>query len=190
MKPPEKDSTAIDHDHRPMFAAEVVSRVRLRQMPAIARSAFGHVLAVITGSYLRTLASAAVIHDHAGRVLLAQTTYGRRAWDLPGGRVERAETPEAGLVREILEETGLEIAVERLLVVDMRQAGSVVLVFLCRLIGGSMVPGPGEIRRLRWFDEDELRENGILDEGRVDVALAAAADPGSGVRYLSAPTIR
>lgn len=42
-------------------------------------------------------------------VLLLQNE--RREWELPGGRMEHNETPEACLVREFKEETGLEVKV-------------------------------------------------------------------------------
>ena len=37
------------------------------------------------------------------------------AWDLPGGGLERDERPEEGIVREVLEETGLRTRVARFL---------------------------------------------------------------------------
>lgn len=41
-------------------------------------------------------------------------------WTLPGGRVEHGEGPIGAVVREFAEETGLDVAVERLLGVDSR----------------------------------------------------------------------
>lgn len=48
---------------------------------------------------------------HEGKVLLARHTYGGGAGKLiiPGGYVEMGETPQAALVREYLEETGIRV---------------------------------------------------------------------------------
>ncbi|MFB6143214.1 MAG: NUDIX hydrolase [Halorientalis sp.] len=53
-------------------------------------------------------AVAAVVTDDAGRVLLVRED-GR--WLAPGGAVEPGETHAAALVREVREETGVEVAV-------------------------------------------------------------------------------
>src|ERR1051326_7603255 len=56
----------------------------------------------------------ALIQDDAGRILLVEHTYRRDVpWGLPGGWLKRAESPERGLAREVYEETGLRIRVDR-----------------------------------------------------------------------------
>lgn len=57
------------------------------------------------------------------RVLLARYVSpdgSRRHWTLPGGQVEHAEDPYHAVVREVGEETGYQVEVERLLGVDSR----------------------------------------------------------------------
>ncbi|WP_331735579.1 methyltransferase, FxLD system (plasmid) [Streptomyces sp. NBC_01166] len=49
--------------------------------------------------------AAAVVTDTSGRVLLGRSARGM--WELPGGRVETAESAQAAAVRELAEETGL-----------------------------------------------------------------------------------
>ena len=53
----------------------------------------------------------AVIHDPAGRLLLIRRGHDphRGLWSLPGGRIEAGESPERAVVREVREETGLEV---------------------------------------------------------------------------------
>ena len=56
------------------------------------------------------LVSAVALFDPDGRVLIAQRPEGRAMaglWEFPGGKVEKGETPEAALIRELDEELGI-----------------------------------------------------------------------------------
>src|SRR5512141_2442971 len=53
---------------------------------------------------------AGVIEDARGRILLARRTAGRDlagSWEFPGGTVDRAETPQQPLARQLHEELGI-----------------------------------------------------------------------------------
>ncbi|MBM9593769.1 8-oxo-dGTP diphosphatase MutT [Roseitranquillus sediminis] len=57
------------------------------------------------------LVSAVALIDADGRVLLSQRPEDKPLaglWEFPGGKVERGETPEAALMRELREELGVE----------------------------------------------------------------------------------
>jgi 8-oxo-dGTP diphosphatase len=87
-----------------------------------------------------------------GRVVLVKRRFEPLAgqWSLPGGRLELGETLEAGLAREMLEETGLEVQVgpvvdvfDRILLDPERKVRYhyVLIDYLCRPVGGVLAHG-------------------------------------------------
>jgi len=93
-------------------------------------------LRVINPSYM--VGAMALIQDDAGRVLVIEHTYRREVpWGLPGGWLKRAESPEAGLVREVFEETGLHVRVDALLAADFWGAGQFDLLYRCTVLSGA-----------------------------------------------------
>ena len=70
------------------------------------RELVGHRLVLIP-------AVAAVIRDDRGQVLLVQTRAG--FWSLPAGAIDPGESPREAVIREVREETGLEVRPVRLL---------------------------------------------------------------------------
>jgi len=106
--------------------------------------------------------SAVVVHDD-GRLLL-----GRRAdnglWAIVSGILEPGEQPALAAVREVLEETGIEVEVERLIaVLDGLRLGFTrvplySLIFHCRAVGGALERHPLECADVGWFGSDELPE--------------------------------
>jgi 8-oxo-dGTP pyrophosphatase MutT (NUDIX family) len=59
----------------------------------------------------------AIFRDATGKVLLVKPSY-RDTWEIPGGGLEHGEDPFQAAVREVKEETGLELRPGRLLAVD------------------------------------------------------------------------
>lgn len=112
---------------------------------------------------------AAVIQDAQGRVLL----HHRRVsggWAPPSGSLEPGEDVHAGLLRELSEETGLTVDVERLVGVysdpanqivhypDGRAIQFVTCLFACRLRGGDL-KGSEEGTAWAWFSPASLPED-------------------------------
>jgi 8-oxo-dGTP diphosphatase len=66
------------------------------------------------------VAAYALVYDRDGRVLLTHLCRGmqRGHWTLPGGGLDFGERPRDAVVREVREETGLEVRVEELLDAD------------------------------------------------------------------------
>jgi 8-oxo-dGTP pyrophosphatase MutT (NUDIX family) len=63
------------------------------------------------------MAAGALFRDEDGCVLLVDPTY-KPTWGLPGGAVEKEESPHAACRREVAEELGLDRVPGRVLVVD------------------------------------------------------------------------
>lgn len=121
---------------------------------------------------------AGVIVDHEGRALLIQRRDNGQ-WEPPGGILEPGETVPEALQREVLEETGLKIALPATLTgVYKNMPGLVVsLVFRCEAIDGTPTTGD-ETYALRWATRAEVTE--LADEAyaiRVLDALDTASPP-------------
>lgn len=107
-----------------------------------------------------------VIRNTAGEVLLCELTY-KPEWDLPGGVVDRLESPAGGLVREVREELGLELAVRSLIVVNWLapwRGWDDACQFVFDLgthdaqVAADLVLEPREIAAVHWCSLGEARE--------------------------------
>ncbi|WP_030836288.1 NUDIX hydrolase [Streptomyces hygroscopicus] len=132
---------------------------------------------------------AGVIVDDAGRALLIKRRDNGK-WEPPGGVLEREETIPDALQREVLEETGIKIALPATLTgVYKNMTGLIVsMVFRCEAIDGTPTTG-AETRALRWATRDEITE--LSDEAyaiRVLDALDNTSPPAirahDGVRLI------
>ena len=104
------------------------------------------------------IAQAIVLRDTpGGREVLLLLRTSPRAWEFPGGQVERGEAPEAAVVRETREETGLHVRAERMLGwyrrTGFRPHRSPV--YVCAPKGGELRRN-WESVRVQWFSVDDL----------------------------------
>ena len=99
----------------------------------------------------------AVIDD--GRVLLTQRE-DFEVWCLPGGAVEDGESLAQAAIRELQEETGIEAQLTRLVGIYSRPwwmgRGYHVVLFAARPVRGALLPQPGEVIDVRYFDPEQL----------------------------------
>lgn len=110
-----------------------------------------------------------VIYDEQSRVLLVRQS-ADGLWSTPGGVIEPGETPATAVVREVLEETGLEVEIERLLGVyggpdfvvaypNGDRSQYVSAIFECRIVGGALGADGDETDDLAYAGPDDM--NGL-----------------------------
>ena len=131
-------------------------RLRPSDIPRILVGGVVQAAGLFGGRYRRIEGAHVLATDEDGRILVVRTTYLGPGWMLPGGRVEHGETPHDAAARETWEETGLEVVVDRLLLVDARPRRDVSFVFGGRVVGGTLEPQLGEIAEAGWVGRDEI----------------------------------
>ena len=118
---------------------------------------------------------AGVIVDDQDRALLIRRRDNLR-WEPPGGVLELGETIEAGVCREVREETGLAVQPVALTgVYKNMNRGIVALVFRCRILGGRLTPND-EVSGFQWATAEEITNT--VDEAYAVRLLDAMRDDG------------
>jgi ADP-ribose pyrophosphatase YjhB (NUDIX family) len=131
-------------------------RIRAADLPRLFIGGVVGLAGLFGGRYGRVEGANVLATDGGGRILVVKPTYSRE-WMLPGGRVERGETPHGAAIRETREETGLEVALERLVLVDARRARDTSFIFAGRVTGGELEAQLGEIAEVGWLSRDEIQ---------------------------------
>lgn len=106
------------------------------------------------------------IYNDKGEVLL-QRRGDSNKWGFPGGALEVGETPQMAAIREVKEETGLDVEVGRLIGIytdcDMKypngdEAQSICMVFELKVTGGELYCDQNETLELQYFPLDSMPE--------------------------------
>ncbi len=125
---------------------------------------------------------AAAVLDRAGRLLLVRRR-DNGLWAMPGGWADVGDTPAAMTAREVLEETGLTVSVDRILgIYDSRTRAFrhphhiYHLVFLCSPLAGVPMP-TAETLGADWFTGASLPDLAPGHADPVRDAFRAWADP-------------
>lgn len=114
--------------------------------------------------YQNPVPAVAVILQKQSQVLLVKRKFAPRAgeWSLPAGFIEWGEGPEQTAIRELQEETGLDIAVQSIYGVYPGQERPdheiLLVVYRGEILGGNLQPGDDALEA-RWFDLAQLPEN-------------------------------
>jgi 8-oxo-dGTP pyrophosphatase MutT (NUDIX family) len=125
-----------------------------------------------------TAGAVGVLLDEPGeRVLLVEHVFhAARPWGLPGGWIDRRESPAHAVEREFYEETGLRVRAVRPLAVELGKEWRrhLDLVYLCELDGE---PGPirlsHELLDYRWTPCDALPPLVSFQRQAIQAALSA-----------------
>ncbi len=111
----------------------------------------------MTDTPKHSVSVAGIVVRADGRILVIQRSDNAH-WEPPGGVLELGETFEDGVRREVAEETGVTVDVERLTgAYKNLPRGIVALVFRCRPVGGDPTP-TDESRSVAWLTPDEVRD--------------------------------
>jgi ADP-ribose pyrophosphatase YjhB (NUDIX family) len=127
-----------------------------------------------------TLGVRGLVRDEAGRVLLLRHTY-TPGWHMPGGGIERGETGEDALARELVEEVGVElIGRPRLRSVHSSEAtfrGDHILFFQVIDWRAVKATSRGEIHAVEWFAPEALPEDATRGTRRRIAEVLGEFDP-------------
>ncbi len=128
-------------EHRVRFCQQCGAELALREIEGATRP---YCESCGTPVFFDPKLAAVVLTEMDGKLLMVRRGVEPRMgrWAFPSGYVDRGEAVESAARREVLEETGMIVEIERLLGVYSTDGRDVVLVaFAARVTGGSMRAG-------------------------------------------------
>ena len=141
---------------------------------------------------IRTIRVVAAVICKQGRVFATQRGYGdyKDWWEFPGGKVERGETEEEALIREIREELDADITVDKYITTveyDYPEFHLSMACYLCRLKSDRLTlleheaakwVGLDELEKVKWLPADVIvakaikeAEIGAMCQPEIDATL-------------------
>ena len=120
------------------------------------------------------LVAAAALFDEQSRILLAQRPPGKTMaglWEFPGGKIEKNETPESALIRELSEELAVTVNKSQLIPLHFVSHNYpdfhlMMVLYACHEWEGS--PAAVEGQNLQWVKPDDLH---TYDAPAADIPL-------------------
>ena len=123
-------------------------------------------------NYIFNVRITGVLIENDEILLVKQKLSDKRNWSLPGGRLECGETISQGIVREMKEETGLDVEIDKLLYLcDVAASDNTILhiTFLLKRIGGKIMLPTNEfdanpIHDVKFVPVSELKQYGFSEK--------------------------
>jgi mutator protein MutT len=116
-----------------------------------------------------------VVVERDGRIVLGRRNHEPKfgCWSFPSGFVDAGEVPEDAAVREVEEETGLKVQLDRLLGVYARPGERVIFIaYAGHAVGGELVAGE-ECIEVATFPPGELPDLAFPNDGAILAAWAS-----------------
>lgn len=102
-----------------------------------------------------------IIKNEEGKILLVLRN-DFDAWNLPGGAIEKGETPWEGVIREVKEETGFNVEVIRLIgIYTKKEKNHIIFSFECKIIDGEIRLNK-EAKDIKYFDFNSIPKNTLI----------------------------
>lgn len=104
------------------------------------------------------------IYDEVTKKILMVHNGDVDTWSMPGGAVEEGETLEQAAVREVFEETGLEVRIQNVVAVneclfEEKKEHAIFFTFKADIIGGEIaITRPDEISVVEWVSVERANE--------------------------------
>ncbi len=105
-----------------------------------------------------------------GRIMICQRKPGVHnglKWEFPGGKLEKGESPEAALARELMEELGINVTVGRVMDVMLHSYPDrdvLILFYPCTIAEGE--PAAIDCNSIAWAEPGELLSYDFADGDR------------------------
>ena len=111
----------------------------------------------VNRSLVRHVVDGVIVKD--GKLLIVKNARGftKDKWDLPGGFITYPDSPATSLIREVKEETGLDVKPRKLFHVgtgtsELANMYFISFFYVCDVAGGDLMPDPDEISAVEWVD--------------------------------------
>ena len=100
----------------------------------------------------KRMGAGVLVMDENGRILLVQPSY-KPNWEIPGGVVEKGESPRACCQREVQEELGIQLKIGQLLIIDYSSATDAKTESLMFIFDGHQI-SPSTIKKIKLHPEE------------------------------------